>query len=92
MNEAIKENVQSQTTWIRLAYMVLFSVAAKLVEVLVIAILLIQAVLMIITGKTNRNLEQFGKALAVYAGQTIQFLTYSTEDMPYPIGKWPEVE
>ena len=92
MDDALKENVKSESTWLRLAYMILFAVAAKIVEVLVIAILLIQAVLMIITGKTNENLEDFGKSLAAYAEETIRFLTYSTEEMPYPIGKWPKVE
>ena len=75
---------------IRGAFMLLFFVAARCVSVLVSVIALFQFLCVLISGKPNDNVKDFGKNLSLYAAEIIQFLSYNTDRKPWPYSKWPE--
>jgi hypothetical protein len=89
MNDELKENIGRSSTWIRGAYMLLFFVIFNVMQVVVTAVILIQFGFMIITGNNNENLRDLGKKLGIYFCQMIKYLTYESEDKPYPFGSWP---
>ncbi len=42
------------------------------------------------TGEVNRELRQIGQAIAGYMYEIIRFLTFNTDDKPFPFGgDWP---
>ena len=85
----IKHNLQAKSIWMRFLYMVLFAIFFGVTE-LVLTVVVIFQFLVSFTGKTNDNLRIFGHSLAQYLYDVIRFLTYNTDDLPFPFGDWPK--
>ena len=81
---------QGHNPWIRLLYIVLFVLIFNLVEAATYIVLVVQFVFHLFTGKPNERLSELGSSLASYARELIVFLTYRTDELPYPFGDWPE--
>lgn len=92
MNTSVKTNITRSETWVRALYMVLFAVLYNVAEIVLIAVVVLQFLLTLFTGKTNSRLLSFGESLSTYVYQIFRFLTYNTEDKPFPFGPWPGVE
>lgn len=41
------------------------------------------------SGRVSAELARFGGALARYTKQIVEFLTFVTERVPYPVGEFP---
>ena len=42
------------------------------------------------TGETNRQLQQVGQSIASYLYEIVRYLTFNTDDKPFPFGgDWP---
>lgn len=89
METQTKANLGNKGTWLRLIYMILFAVIFNVSELVAAVVVVIQFLFKLLTGKANEQLQNFGQNLAVYFQQMVGFLTYHTEDMPYPFGPWP---
>ena len=83
------ERILSPGHWIRLLFMFLFAVVLCLLSYLVGALVLLQFILVLVTGKDNEKLRHFGNSCSVYIAQTLQFLTYNSENKPFPFDDWP---
>lgn len=92
MNTSIKSNITRGETWLRALYMVLFGVIYNVAEIVLLAVVVLQFLLTLFTGKTNQRLLSFGEALSTFVYQIFRFLTYNTEDKPFPFGPWPGVD
>ncbi len=77
-------------TWRRLIYMVLFAVIYRIAEVVLFAVVVIQFLFKLLTGGANQQLRVAGQNLGAYIRDIILFLTFATEDRPYPFGPWPD--
>ena len=80
---------QGHNPWIRLLYILLFVVIFNLMEAATYVVLVVQFVFHLFTGKPNARLSDLGSSLASYARELIVFLTYRSDDLPYPFGPWP---
>ncbi len=89
-NEELKSNLLSPARWIRLAYMVLFAIILYVVSFIMALVVVLQFVISLITGKNNLQLRRFGYSLSTYIYQTLQFLTYNSEEKPFPFADWPD--
>ena len=85
-------HVKNITTWVRLAYMVLFSVLLMAGRSVISLIVLAQFLLVLVTGKDNDNLRNLGQGLGKWVYQTIMFLTFNAESKPFPFDEWPVAE
>jgi len=74
---------------IRFLYMVLFGVVVWLLCWTLAVTAIVQLVIRLLNGRPNPDLTRFGAALARYARQVIEFLTFVTEITPYPFAAWP---
>ncbi len=90
MSNDIKDNIKQQSTWKRGLYMLLFSIFYTIAEVLLVAIVVFQFALKLVTGDSNEPLRRLGQSIGTYIYQIIQFLTFNTEYHPYPFGTWPK--
>jgi hypothetical protein len=52
---------------------------------------LAQVVLWLFSNKPSDRLVAFGRGLASYTAQVVQFLTFATEEPPFPFADWPKV-
>lgn len=84
------EHAGKKETWKRGAYMVLFTVIYGITEVIVGMIIVLQFLFVLIGGEENPRLKSFGWELSRYIYAMLQFLTFNTEEKPYPFARWEE--
>lgn len=86
----MEKNVTSRATWLRLIFMIVFVLLYGLSRVVIAAVVTIQFFYVLLTGETNGELKKFGHSLAIYSYQVTNFLTFNTEQKPFPIdASWP---
>ena len=90
MSNDFKDNIKQQSTWKRGLYMVLFSIFYTIAEVLLVAIVVFQFALKLVTDDSNDRLRRLGQSIGTFIYQIIQFLTFNSEYHPYPFGTWPK--
>ncbi|HKJ87622.1 MAG TPA: DUF4389 domain-containing protein [Gammaproteobacteria bacterium] len=90
MSTELRENLKRGSTWIRGLYMLLFVLIFNLVELVLWAMAGIQFLFHLFTGTPNERLRDFGGRLGTYLREITAFLTYSSEDKPFPFAPWPE--
>lgn len=90
MSGEIKENVTRRGIWLRLCFMIIMIVAFSMAEIIVFAVVAFQFLSSLITARTNDQLIRFGRNLARYIQQIVAYLTFATEDIPYPFMNWPD--
>ncbi len=88
MNDNIKESLKDNSTWMRVLYMVIFVIIFNIVELLIAALVIFQVLVLLFTGEKNRRLLGFGSMLSLYAYRMLQFLTFNSEEKPFPFADW----
>ena len=78
--------------WIRLAYMMLFTLLLMAARLVVTLVVIVQFLLVLVAGHDNENLRNLGQGLGKWIYQTVMFLTFNTESKPFPFDEWPEVD
>lgn len=73
----------------RAVFMLAFWIASRVVLIIVIALALFQLICTVITRRPNEKIIRFGRNLGVYLSQIVNFLTYNTEQKPWPFQDWP---
>jgi hypothetical protein len=85
-----EENVKSRSTWLRLVFMIIMVVLYGVSRVVVGAVVVLQFLWVLFTGSINKKLEQLGQSLATYTYQIIRYLTFNTDERPFPFDSdWP---
>ena len=92
MSDDIKENLKSQSTWMRGLYMLLYIIFSRIAELVLGVVIVFQFLLKLFTGDTNERLLKLGQGLSTYIYQVFQYLSFNTEYQPYPFGAWPKGE
>lgn len=92
MDENLKNNLKSESQWIRAIFMVLFFVIFQLTVSLVALVAVAQFIFAIFTGNDNSNLARFGRSMTSFIYQILQFLTYNNNAKPFPFADWPDAE
>ena len=78
-----------QAVWIRGLFMILFMIIGNVAAWLIAALAVFQFLFVIITGKQNPQLDSFGNGLSRFVYQIAKFLSFGTEDKPFPFSDWP---
>ncbi len=91
-NKAIPNNLKDVNQWLRILYMLLFAVIFNVATAVLWVVVLVQALFSLLTGSSNANVKQLGSGLTQFILQIMQYLTYQSEEKPFPFQAWPEVE
>jgi hypothetical protein len=89
MTDELKEHVKDSSVWVRLLFMLLFSVLYWAAEMVLAVVVLFQFFSVLFTGKKNSQVLALGAQLSTYAYQVFRYLTYNSEEKPFPLGDWP---
>ena len=92
MKEDIKAHVQNPSSWKRLLYMILFGVLYNVAEMVLVIVVVLQFFSNLFTGSTNVYLLSFGKQLSLYIYAVMKYLTYNSEQLPFPFSEWPSIQ
>jgi len=59
-------------------------------DIVLLGIALVQTFLSFFSDGPSESLQRFGSSLSVYVKQISEFLSYASEEKPYPFSDWPE--
>ena len=88
MKDSIKENLQDNSTWMRVLYMAIFVIIFNILEFLIAALVIFQLLVLLFTGEKNQRVVGFGAMLSQYAYRILQYLTFNSEEKPFPFADW----
>jgi hypothetical protein len=91
-NEQIKSNLTSSKHWLRLLFMLVFGAVLQVASIIMWGLVIAQFIFSLITGEDNAQLRKFGHSLSIYIFDTLKFLTYASEEKPFPFADWPKVD
>ena len=87
----LKENLKTRSTWLRLFFMFVVILMYSVSRVVVGVVVLLQFFSVLFTAETNKPLVAFGQSLATYTYQIVRYLTFNTEQRPFPFDlDWPD--
>lgn len=81
---------RSRETWVRGFFMLLFLFAFWLVRILLTVTAVFQFGAQLIRGRPVARLLPFGRGIGLYLQQISDFLTFNTEERPFPFSPWPD--
>lgn len=74
---------------IKILYLILFYLIYRITDVILLLVLLVQTILNLFSGEPSQSIKEFGKSLGVYLQQISEFLSYASEEKPFPFSDWP---
>jgi len=92
MDEDIKKNLKDRSSWLRGVFILLFVLFYNIAEIVLMAIVVVQFGFKIVTGEINDKLLGFSKTLSLYIYEIFQFITFDSDEMPFPFNDWPVIE
>ncbi|MBT8086733.1 MAG: DUF4389 domain-containing protein [Gammaproteobacteria bacterium] len=86
----IEENLKSRATWTRLLFMLICYVLVSIASFVGTFAVVFGFLWLLFSGEVNRQMQQLGQSLASYIYQIIRYLTFNSDERPYPLGAdWP---
>ena len=92
MNDNPVTTINQRNIWLRGLFMLQMALAYHVAGTLVFIVAVIQFVMALLTGAPNVRLVSFGRSLGRYFQQLVNFLTFATEQIPFPFSEWPAGE
>ena len=87
--EELKKNVQDKGTWLRFVFLILFGIALYFIMVVVFLGSLVQFLAKLFSGSVLSSLSEFGGNLAKYQAQVTGYLTFASDEKPFPFAPFP---
>lgn len=76
-------------TGIRLLFVILFAAIYTVAELVIAALVILQFGFKLVTGETNEKLQDFSRSMNKFVYQILQFVTFNSDDKPFPFDEWP---
>ncbi len=86
----IKDNIKSSNVWMRGFFIFLYAMIAYVTIFLTFFVVMFQFGSLLFTGKLNERLLPFGQSLSILIHQIFNFLTFNSDEKPFPLGNWPK--
>ena len=88
----IKENVKNRDVWLRGLFIIIFGAILYFVIILVWLLVAFQFISKVVTGSLNRQLADFSVGLTSYISQLLGYITFQSDERPFPFNPWPAGE
>lgn len=86
----VVQNLKSPIFWKRLPFIGLFIILYTLAEIAAWAVIIFLIFYHLLTGSNNRRAEIFGRQTSAYIYHILLYLTYNTQERPFPFTDWPK--
>jgi len=86
----VRKNLKHGDAWLRVFFIVVFAFVYGVVNWVLAAVVLVQVFWSLITSNTSQRLRAFGASLGEFVRQIVRFMTYNSDDMPFPFADWPD--
>jgi len=85
----MKTNVKNPDTWLRGLFIIIYAVISYVLFWIIWLVVIFQFVMKVLTANLNPNVMNFSGGLTRYAFQILEYVTFQSEERPWPIGPWP---
>ena len=92
MAVGLKENATNAAVWMRGLYIIVFGVILYFVFGLVWLLVIFQFFTKLLTGGVNQQLRRFAAPLSRYVSQALNYITFQSDERPFPFSPWPADE
>jgi hypothetical protein len=89
MTDNTATNVGKRSVWLRGLLMILMAIAFQISGTLLAIGAIVQFVLALLSDSPNARLIAFGQSLGLYLNQIADFVSFATEEVPFPFSAWP---
>jgi hypothetical protein len=89
-HDEFRSNVTNSRSWMRLVYMLIFAVLLHLAGLVMWVLCALQFLFALWTGRDNANLRSLGGSIAVFVHEALDFVSYNSEQKPFPFAAWPQ--
>ncbi len=89
VNEQLKEHVKDKGIWLRLLFMLLFAGIYHVAALVLAMVALFQFLCVLFTGKKNGKALSLGASLSTFIYQVYRYLTFNSDERPFPFADWP---
>jgi uncharacterized protein DUF4389 len=86
---SVKDNAKNVDTWLRGLFIVIFGVIFYVLYFVIWVLVVFQFLTKVVTGNLNDNLGQLSESLTSYAFQILLYITFQSEERPFPFSPWP---
>jgi hypothetical protein len=84
-----QRGMRDRNLLVRLLYMLLMAFILQFCGTLLFILAIVQFVIVVIDELPNARLATFGRHLGSYVKQIVEFLTFASEEVPFPFSDWP---
>jgi uncharacterized protein DUF4389 len=85
----IKENAKNVDVWMRGLFIIVFGVIFYFLFFLIWLVVIFQFIMKLITTELNDQLLDFSDSLIRYVSQILLYITFKSEERPFPFSPWP---
>ena len=87
---ALSENIKEPSIWVNFFLKVIYLIFLNFIIPFLGFITLLQLLFSLGSKKPNNNLISFSKKISIYIYQIINFITYSSDERPWPFNVFPD--
>ena len=91
LREQIRDSLLTPSTWLRVFFMLLYGIICYIAIFVIGIVIVFQFGVVLLTGKLNQQLLPVGQSISIYIYQILVYLTYNSDEKPFPFDTWPEV-
>ncbi|MBX9960695.1 MAG: DUF4389 domain-containing protein [Burkholderiaceae bacterium] len=81
--------VEKRSLWVRVLLMLLMGLAFHIAVTILGALALVQLLFAAVSDGPNERLQHFGRGLGQYLRQITDFVSFASEEVPFPFSDWP---
>jgi len=86
----IKENAKNIDVWTRGLFIIIYGVIFYFLFALIWLVVIFQFFMKLITGNLNEQILDFSDSLNKYVSQILLYITFKSEERPFPFSPWPK--
>jgi hypothetical protein len=92
MSNELSPSGEKRSLWVRVLLMLLMGLAFHIAVTVLGALALVQLLFAVISDGPNERLQHFGRSLGQYLRQLTHFVSFATEEAPFPFSDWPSAD
>ena len=89
MSHELSTPDEKRSLWVRVLLMLLMGLAFHIAITVIGTLALVQLLFAVISDGPNERLQHFGRALGQYLRQITDFVSFASEELPFPFSDWP---
>lgn len=90
--QALKNNLTSEAFWLRLVFMLLSLLLIEIGGSILVLLVIAQFLYRLFNESSHQTILEFSNSLGRFILHSYRFLSYQTEDKPFPFNDWPEAQ